>query len=112
MLTLIIDQVLGLLVTMLRFSLGYNIGSGPNPAADFGPRLIAYAIGYREPNVFHSMWWLYGPWAATLTGSLVGCSIYDGLIFVGSESPINYRVPERFRRRAKGIFRGVGRGKK
>ena len=97
---------------MLRFSLGYNIGSGPNPAADFGPRVIAYVIGYRQPKVFYSMWWFYGPWLGTLTGSLVGCSIYDGLIFVGSESPINYRIPERFRHRARRILHRVARGRK
>ncbi|OTA99404.1 hypothetical protein M426DRAFT_47133, partial [Hypoxylon sp. CI-4A] len=84
--------VLGLLVTTLKFTLGYNIGSALNPASDFGPRVIAYAVGYRAPEVFQTGWWFYGPWLATLVGSIVGCTLYDGLIFVGSESPINYRV--------------------
>ncbi|KAH9906520.1 aquaporin-like protein [Xylariomycetidae sp. FL2044] len=93
--------VLGLLVTLLKFTLGYNIGSALNPASDFGPRLIALAIGYRDSAVFQTGWWLYGPWLATLTGSVVGCSIYDSFIFVGSESPINYRVPKKFRTRVR-----------
>ncbi|KAK9426721.1 hypothetical protein SUNI508_00248 [Seiridium unicorne] len=37
--------VLGLLVATLKMTLGFNIGSALNPASDFGPRLIAYAIG-------------------------------------------------------------------
>ncbi|KAI0515063.1 aquaporin-like protein [Xylaria bambusicola] len=93
--------ILGLLVSTLRFSLGYNIGSSFNPASDFGPRVIAYAFGYREATVFSTGWWIYGPWLSTLAGSLIGCSIYDSFIFVGSESPINYRAPEKYRKRAK-----------
>ncbi|KAK7414107.1 hypothetical protein QQX98_007050 [Neonectria punicea] len=83
--------ILGFLVTTLKFTLGYNIGSALNPASDFGPRVVAYAVGYRESNVFQSGWWFYGPWLATLVGSCLGCAIYDGFVFVGTESPINFR---------------------
>ncbi|CAJ2500338.1 Uu.00g031910.m01.CDS01 [Anthostomella pinea] len=93
--------VLGLLVTTLKMTLGFNIGSALNPASDFGPRVIAYASGYHGSEVFSTNWWLYGPWLATLAGSVVGCSVYDGFIFTGSESPINYRVPQHYRNRAK-----------
>ncbi|KAH6652553.1 aquaporin-like protein [Truncatella angustata] len=91
--------VLGLLVSVLKMTLGFNIGSALNPASDFGPRVIAYAIGYREANVFSDPWWFYGPWAATLVGSLVGCVIYDTFIFVGSESPVNYKYPPTIRKK-------------
>ncbi len=94
---------------MLRFSLGYTAGAALNPASDFGPRVIAYAVGYRQPKVFKSMWWFYGPFLANMTGCIIGCSLYDSMIFVGSESPINYRVPEIFRKRTKRLFRGLGR---
>lgn len=40
-------------------------------------------------------------WLAALAGSLGGCICYDSLIFVGSESPVNYRVPKAFRNRVK-----------
>lgn len=93
--------VLGLLVTTLKFTLGYNVGSALNPASDFGPRVIAYAIGYHESNVFSSQWWLYGPWLGTIVGSLLGCVIYDGCIFVGSESPINYRSTRSLKERTR-----------
>ncbi|KAH8592742.1 aquaporin-like protein [Bisporella sp. PMI_857] len=82
--------ILGLLVATLKFSLGWNIGSAFNPASDFGPRVIAYAVAYREDNIFRDPWWLYGPWVATLVGSFIGRTVYDSSIFVGSESRINY----------------------
>lgn len=103
--------VLGLLVTTLKFTLGFNVGSALNPASDFGPRVIAYAAGYRQANVFRDPWWIYGPWLATLVGSFIGCALYDGLVFVGSESPVNYRYPVRRRMRRPGrkVMRWFGR---
>ncbi|KAI1818211.1 aquaporin-like protein [Poronia punctata] len=93
--------ILGLLVTTLKFTLGYNVGSALNPATDFGPRVISYAVGYRGPEVWSTGWWIYGPWLSTIGGSLLGAVIYDGFIFVGSESPVNYRIPETIRKRAR-----------
>lgn len=92
-----------MLQTTMKFSLGYNTGSSLNPASDFGPRLVTYIVGYRTPEIFGDPWWIYGPWLAAFAGSLAGCVCYDGMIFVGSESPINYRVPEKWRRRLKKV---------
>ncbi|KAI1464087.1 aquaporin-like protein [Daldinia caldariorum] len=96
--------VLGLLVTTLKFTLGYTIGSALNPASDFGPRVVAWAVGYRGPEVFQTGWWFYGPWLATLVGSIIGCAIYDGFIFVGTESPINYRIKGGVKKRTGRLF--------
>ncbi|KAI1408979.1 aquaporin-like protein [Hypoxylon sp. FL1857] len=96
--------VLGLLVTTLKFTLGYNIGSALNPASDFGPRVVAWAAGYRGPETFKTGWWFYGPWLATLVGSIIGCTIYDGFIFVGTESPINYRMKGGIKKRTRRLF--------
>ena len=104
--------VLGFLVTALKFTLGFNIGSALNPASDFGPRVIAYAVGYREHNVFASRWWLYGPWLATLLGSVLGCTVYDGCVFVGSESPINYRMSEPLKTKARKLYAPLMRERK
>lgn len=46
----------------------------------------------------HDAWWIWGPWAAVITGGLCGGFVYDSLIFTGGESPINY--PPRRRKRA------------
>ncbi|KAM0541889.1 hypothetical protein ACHAPJ_013035 [Fusarium lateritium] len=97
--------VLGFLVTTLKFTLGYNIGSALNPASDFGPRVVSYAVGYRESNVFHSGWWFYGPWAATVIGSILGCVLYDSFVFVGSESPVNFRFEPELKNRFKKLLR-------
>lgn len=98
--------ILGLLVTTLKFTMGYNTGSALNPASDLGPRLVAYLVGYRTPRLFANYWWLYGPWGGALAGSIAGCTLYDAFIFVGSESPINYRIPVAFRKRTKKLFDG------
>lgn len=79
-------QILGLLVTTLKLTLGHNTGSALNPAADFGPRLVMLGVGYGRSVVFGDAWWVIGPWAANLAGALLGGIVYDGFIFVGSES--------------------------
>lgn len=83
--------ILGLLVTTLKMTLGYNTGAALSPASDLGPRLVAYAAGYRGPYMWSTGFWAYGPWAGTLCGAVVGCTMYDAVVFVGSESPVNYR---------------------
>ncbi|KAI1459558.1 aquaporin-like protein [Annulohypoxylon moriforme] len=98
---------LGLLLTTLRFALGFNVGSALNPASDFGPRLVLWAVGYPGSDAFGNSWWIIGPWIATLVGSIIGCTIYDGLVFVGTESPINYPFQwdgDGVRRRARKFF--------
>ncbi|KAK8054617.1 hypothetical protein PG994_009684 [Apiospora phragmitis] len=96
--------ILGMLQTTLKFSLGYNTGSALNPASDFGPRLVAWAVGYRTPKAFTNAWWIYGPWGGAMVGSIAGCLIYDLFIFVGSESPVNYKMPGTIRKRTKKMF--------
>ncbi|KAF3761372.1 hypothetical protein M406DRAFT_229669, partial [Cryphonectria parasitica EP155] len=86
--------ILGLLVTVLKMTLGYNTGAALSPASDLGPRLVAYAAGYRIEALWASGWWFYGPWAGTVSGAVIGCCLYDAVVFVGSESPINYRWSE------------------
>ncbi|RYP67886.1 hypothetical protein DL771_006994 [Monosporascus sp. 5C6A] len=68
-------------------ALGYGTGSSPNPASDFGPRLVAYLVGYSAPEIFNDPWWICGPWSAASNGSLASYIYYDSMIFFGSESP-------------------------
>lgn len=83
--------ILGLLVTVLKMTLGYNTGAALAPSSDLGPRLVAYAAGYQMDNMWANGWWFWGPWCGTMTGAVTGCALYDAVVFVGSESPINYR---------------------
>lgn len=83
--------ILGLLVTVLKMTLGYNTGGALSPSSDLGPRLVAYAAGYRTPHLWGSAWWIWGPWVGTISGAVTGSTMYDAVVFVGSESPVNYR---------------------
>jgi aquaglyceroporin related protein len=97
--------IFGLLVTTLKLTLGYNVGAALNPASDFGPRVIAYAIGYRDQETFGTHWWYQGPWLGTLAGAIMGCIIYDGLIFIGGESPINRHMSGSLQKTLRKLFR-------
>ncbi|OAL42943.1 aquaporin-like protein [Pyrenochaeta sp. DS3sAY3a] len=77
-------------VTMV--ALGYNTGLGISPARDLGPRLVGLWAGYG--SAFEGGYWAYGPWGASISGALVGGLVYDLFVFVGGESPVNYRWPQ------------------
>jgi aquaglyceroporin related protein, other eukaryote len=83
--------IIGLMTFLLCITMGYN-GLGISPARDLGPRFVAWWVGYGS-ETFSTMYWLYGPIAAGLSGSLAGALIYDVFIFSGGESPINYSWP-------------------
>ncbi|KAF9741045.1 hypothetical protein PMIN07_005596 [Paraphaeosphaeria minitans] len=83
--------IYGLMSFLLCICFGYN-GLGVSPARDLGPRFIAWWVGY-GPETFSSGWWAYGPVAAGLSGALTGALVYDVFVFVGGESPVNYRWP-------------------
>jgi aquaglyceroporin related protein len=89
--------VIGLIITSICMAFGNNTGIAMNPSRDFGPRLALLALGYGG-DLFRNGWWVYGPWAGTITGAIFGAGLYDIAIFVGGESPINY--PRRRMKRA------------
>lgn len=94
--------IVGLVVTVLSMAFGYPTGACLNPARDFGPRLAALALGY-SPQIFtvDHVWWLWGPWVATVSGAVMGSACYDVFIFVGGESPVNYLGRKRRRDRKR-----------
>ncbi|KAL0255152.1 Aquaporin-4 [Diplodia seriata] len=81
--------IMGLIVTVESNAFSNNTGCAMNPSRDFGPRLALLALGYGNAG-FTSGYWAYGPWAAAISGAVVGGALYDIAIFVGGESPINY----------------------
>lgn len=95
--------IIGLLVTILKMTLGYNTGAALSPANDFSARVVAQIVGYRTDHLWSTGWFAYGPIVGTLSGALVGCALYDLVVFVGSESPINYRWTKE-RHRARTFF--------
>jgi aquaglyceroporin related protein len=94
-------------------ALGYNTGLGISPARDLGPRLVALWAGYDD--AFKEGYWAYGPWGASIAGALVGGLMYDLFIFVGGESPVNYRWPKleevglRVREKGREVEEGIER---
>jgi aquaglyceroporin related protein len=84
--------VFGFMGYLMMVALGYNTGLGISPARDLGPRLVGLWAGYTD--AFADPYWAYGPWGASISGALFGGFIYDLFIFVGGESPVNYRWPE------------------
>jgi aquaglyceroporin related protein len=106
--------IVGLVVSVLTMAFGYTTGACLNPARDFGPRAAAAIVGYGS-RVFtgRNIWWIYGAWGATITGGLIGGLLYDVLIFVGGESPVNYpevkrkKAQKKAKRRWWGLRRGI-----
>ncbi|KAJ9644012.1 long-chain fatty acid transporter fat1 [Coniosporium tulheliwenetii] len=102
--------IIGLVITVLEITMGYNTGPCLNPARDLGGRLVALGFGYQD--TFRGGWWIWGAWGAVIAGTATGAATYDVLVFVGGESPVNYRWPGR--RELRGRWRkvreeGVGR---
>ncbi|KAL4930296.1 MIP/aquaporin family protein [Aspergillus undulatus] len=83
--------VIGILITVLVLALGYTTGGCFNPVRDLGPRLVMLMAGWGG-NLFkeYYAWWIWGPWAADISGMLFGGFLYDAIIFTGGESPVNY----------------------
>jgi MIP family channel proteins len=72
--------VVGLVVTLIGMTFGYNSGYAINPARDLGPRLFTAVAGWGS-GVFRAgngWWWV--PIAGPLVGGLIGGFIYDLLV--------------------------------
>ncbi|EST07878.1 Major intrinsic protein [Kalmanozyma brasiliensis GHG001] len=79
------------LVWGLGACLGWQTAYAVNPARDLGPRLMLYIVGY-SPDLlwtFNAWYWLWTPIIAVCSGAIMGCLIYDGLIYTGGDSPLN-----------------------
>lgn len=95
--------IVGLLITVLGMAFGYNTGLAMNPARDFGPRIALTALGYSSspsPSLWMDGYWFKVNWCAPICGAILGGFLYDSMIFVGGESPVNYPI-ERIRRAAR-----------
>lgn len=80
------------MIMAIGLSLGLQSSYCLNPARDLGPRLVSWWAGYgTEVWNFRDQYWLWCPWLADITGGLFGAFLYDTLIFMGRESPMNKR---------------------
>ena len=86
------------------------IGFAINPARDLGPRIMTAMVGYGRQGTallsysvvvsnpffffdavfnYRSQYWIWSPILGSFCGGLVACFLYDVLIYLGPESPIN-----------------------
>lgn len=108
--------IIGILLTAILMSLGYNTTGCFNPARDLGPRMAVLAVGYPlETFTAYNHWWLWGTWCADILGACVGALMYDVCIFKGGESPVNYsfgRWKVETRKEETGWLHRLGKHKK
>ena len=77
--------VVGLIVTVIGMTFGYNAGYAINPARDLGPRLFTAVAGWGS-DVFRAgngWWWV--PIAGPCIGGVVGGFLYD--LFIQRRHP-------------------------
>lgn len=102
--------IVGLLVATLGMAFGSNTGLAMNPARDFGPRVALAMLGYSSkpyPSLFADWYWFRVNWIAPLCGTTFGGFIYDSMIFIGGESPVNYPA----KRISRATWKWIGRCK-
>lgn len=93
--------IVGLLIAVLGMAFGYNTGLAMNPARDFGPRVAMLLLGFGDTrSLFADGYWFKVAWLGPFAGAILGGLLYDGAIFVGGESPVNYPT-RRIRRAAR-----------
>ncbi|HLV87612.1 MAG TPA: MIP/aquaporin family protein [Candidatus Sulfotelmatobacter sp.] len=69
--------LIGLVVVAIGMSFGGMHGYAINPARDFGPRLFAVCVGFRNNGITDGsrVWWI--PVIAPLLGGIAGAGLYD-----------------------------------
>ena len=88
---------IGLTLTAIAISFGYETGFSLNGARDFGPRLFTFLVGYGVEVFSANGFYFWIPIVAPIVGGLVAGFIYDALIYWGDKSPLNKNVHRQHR---------------
>ncbi|KIO19041.1 hypothetical protein M407DRAFT_83283 [Tulasnella calospora MUT 4182] len=78
-------------MTGITAAMGAQTSFAMNPARDLGPRMMSAMFYGRKVFTFRHNYWIWGPIIADFSGALAAATLYDLLIYVGSDSPIAYR---------------------
>ncbi|PYH89792.1 aquaporin-like protein [Aspergillus ellipticus CBS 707.79] len=68
---------------------GWETGYAMNMARDFGPRLVAYMIGYGRGVWVAGGYYFWVPIVAPFFGCTVGGWLYDAFLYTGADSVVN-----------------------
>jgi len=72
-----ISLVIGATVAAIAMAFGGNHGYAINPAADFGPRLLTVAAGFRNNGLTDGARIFWIPIVAPILGGIIGSAAYD-----------------------------------
>lgn len=72
--------VIGMLLTGIALSFGYNTGFALNPARDFAPRVFTAMAGWGMQVFTAGHCWFWVPCFAPVVGAVLGAQLYDILI--------------------------------
>jgi len=88
---------IGLTLTAIAISFGYETGFSLNGARDFGPRLFTFLVGYGVEVFSANGFYFWIPIVAPIVGGLVAGFVYDALIYWGDKSPLNKNISRQHR---------------
>lgn len=69
--------IIGLLVVAIGLSFGYNAGYAINPARDFGPRLLAWIVGFKGIALPGPDNYFWVPIIGPIVGGILGALVYE-----------------------------------
>ncbi|KAI1306430.1 hypothetical protein EDD11_004761 [Mortierella claussenii] len=81
--------VIGLSLTLIGVSFGYQTGFALNPARDLAPRLFTSLFGWGFKAFSRQSFYFWVPIVAPFLGAITGAFIYDFLIYASGPSPLN-----------------------
>lgn len=70
-------MIIGFLVVAIGLSFGYNSGYAINPARDFGPRLLAFIVGFKGIALPGPDNYFWIPIVGPLLGAVIGAYVYE-----------------------------------
>ncbi|KAH9067500.1 aquaporin [Lactarius vividus] len=85
-----VPLVIFFVVLGIGTTFGMQTGFAINPARDLGPRLMTFTVGYGgEVFTYRNQFWFWCTTLGPLLGGIFACFLYDSLLYLGHDSPVN-----------------------
>ncbi|KAG0079671.1 aquaporin [Linnemannia elongata AG-77] len=81
--------IIGLALTAIGTSFGYQTGFALNPARDLAPRFFTSLFGWGLEAFTRQGWYFWVPIVAPFLGAIGGAFTYDLLVYASGPSPLN-----------------------